>query len=94
MYHLVSHSSKSLTMHFYRRICNYAVPAAYETPKASETPDWLKVRHFSIHCLRRQTRTIILLLALTEVLKTGPLELVHAGRQGFPPPGENDYGVS
>jgi hypothetical protein len=74
------------------RFCRRSVlPAAIETP---ETSDWLKVRRFYIHSLRCQTRSIILLLALSEALKKGPLELVHAGRQGFPPPGENDYGVS
>ena len=91
LYHLVSHSSRSLTMRFCRRSCDDALPAAGETPKAG---DWLKVRRFYIRSLRCQTRSIILLLALTEALKKGPLELVYAGRKGFPPPGENDYGVS
>jgi hypothetical protein len=91
LYHLVSHSSRSLTMRFCRRRCDDALPAAGETPKAG---DWLKVRRFYIRCLRCQTRSIILLLALTEALKKGPLELVYAGRQGYPLPGENDYGVS
>jgi hypothetical protein len=78
-------------MRFCRRRCDDALPAAGETPNAG---DWLKVRRFYIRSLRCQTRSIILLLALTEALKKGPLELVYAGRQGFPPPGENDYGVS
>jgi hypothetical protein len=74
-----------------RRSCYNALPAAGETPKAG---DWLESRHLTIRCLRYQTRSIILLLALAEVLKKEPLKLVHAGRQGFPPPDENDYGVS
>jgi len=91
LHYLVSHSSRSLTMRFCRRSCDDALPAAGETPKAG---DWLKVRRFYIRSLRCQTRSIILLLALTEALKKGPLELVYAGQKGFPPPGENDYGVS
>lgn len=78
-------------MRFCRRRCDDSLPVAGETPKAG---DWLKVRRFYIRNLRCQTRSIILLLALTEALKKGSLELVYAGRQGFPPPGENDYGVS
>ena len=86
-----SHSSRSLTMRFYRQRCDDTLPAAGETPSAS---DWLKVRRFYIYNLRYQTKSTILLLALSEALKKGPLELVYAGRQDFPPPGENDYGVS
>jgi hypothetical protein len=78
-------------MRFCLRSCHDALPAAGETPKAD---DWLKVRRFHIDNLRCHTRCIILLLAFTEILKKGPLELVQAGRQGFPPPGEDDYGVS
>jgi hypothetical protein len=78
-------------MHFCRRRCDDALPAAGESSKAG---DWLKVRRSYLRSLRCQTRTVILLLALTEALKHGPLELVYAGRQGFPAPGENDYGVS
>jgi hypothetical protein len=79
-------------MCFYPQHCDdIALLSAGETPKAD---DWLKVRCFYILSLLRQTRSIILLLALTEALKKGPDELVYAGRLDFPPPGENDYGVS
>jgi hypothetical protein len=78
-------------MHFCRRRCEDALPKAGDSPEAG---DWLKVRRFYIGSLRCQTRSVILLLALTEALKHGPLELVYAGRQGFAAPSENDYGVS
>ena len=78
-------------MHFYRRYCDSAVLAADDGSKAG---DWLRVRRSYIRSLRCQTRSVILLLALTEALKHGPLELVYAGRQGFAAPGEDDYGVS
>lgn len=78
-------------MHFCRRRCDNALPAADDSSKAG---DWLKVRCSHIRSLRCQTRSVILLLALTEALKHGPLELVYAGRQGFAAPGQNDYGVS
>jgi hypothetical protein len=78
-------------MRFCSRRCDDALPTAGDNPKAD---DWLRVRRFYIRSLRCQTRSVILLLALTEALKHGPLELVYAGRQGFAAPGENDYGVS
>lgn len=79
-------------MPFCRKRCDDdALLAAGEDPKAG---DWLKVRRSYVRSLRCQTRAIVLLLALTESLKYGPLELVYAGKRGFAPRGENDYGVS
>jgi hypothetical protein len=78
-------------MHFCCKRSDTAQLAADDSSKAG---DWLKVRRSYIRGLRCQTRSVILLLALTEALKHGPLELVYAGRQGFAAPGENDYGVS
>jgi hypothetical protein len=78
-------------MHFCRRRCEDALPKAGDSLEAG---DWLKVRRFYIRSLRCQTRSVILLLALTEALKHGPLELVYAGRQGFAAPSKSDYGVS
>jgi len=60
---------------------------------STKPENWLTVRRFYLRSLRSQTRTVILLLALTEALKHGPLELVYAGREGFPAPGEQDYGI-
>ena len=73
-------------MHF----CGDAPTTTGDQPRAD---DWLKTRLFYIRSLRVHARSVILLLALTEALKHGPLELVYAGRKGFAAPGENDYGV-
>lgn len=37
---------------------------------------------------------MILLLALLQALKTGPAEIVYAGRDGYPAPGKDDHGIA
>jgi hypothetical protein len=44
--------------------------------------------------LRRQTRHIVLLMALMEALRVGPAQIVLAGKDGYPPRGEDDFGIS
>ena len=67
--------------------------ALRDATDGSKPEPWLKTRQTYIRSLRCQTRSVILLLALTEALKHGPLELVYAGREGFPAPGPQDFGV-
>ncbi len=67
--------------------------ALRDAADGSKPEHWLKTRRFYIRSLRYQTRSVILLLALTEALKHGPLELVYAGHEGFPAPGPQDFGV-
>lgn len=44
--------------------------------------------------MRRQTRKIVLLMALIEALRHGPAQLVFAGKDGYPAMGEEDYGIA
>ena len=44
--------------------------------------------------MRKQTRTVVLLMALMEALRVGPAQLVFAGKDGYAAPGENDFGIS
>jgi len=44
--------------------------------------------------MRKQIRSVVLLMALMEAVRVGPLKLVYAGREGFPAPGEDDFGIA
>ncbi|RMZ84520.1 hypothetical protein DV737_g1125, partial [Chaetothyriales sp. CBS 132003] len=44
--------------------------------------------------MRKQVRTVILFMSLMEAIRVGPLQLVFAGKQGYPAPGEDDYGIA
>jgi hypothetical protein len=59
-----------------------------------EVKEWLQIRRQRIRALRLQTKHVILLLALREALKQSPMQLVYAGRHGYPEAGKEDFGVS
>ena len=59
-----------------------------------EVKEWLQIRRQRIRALRLQTKHVILLLALREALEQSPMQLVYAGRHGYPEAGKEDYGVS
>ena len=44
--------------------------------------------------MRRQTRRVVLLMALIEALRVGPAEMVFAGKDGYKAPGEDDFGIA
>lgn len=63
----------------------------------SSDPDvesWKDIRKYNLRQMRKQVRYILLVLALLETLRIGPMELAYAGKQGYPAAGENDFGVS
>jgi hypothetical protein len=43
--------------------------------------------------MRKQVRYIVLLMALIEALRVGPIQIVYAGKHGYPAPAEDDFGV-
>jgi len=71
------------------------MPATLPNPtSAPVVKDWRSVRRTYLRGLRKQTRMVILLLALLQALKTGPAEIVYAGRDGYPGPGKDDHGIA
>lgn len=56
--------------------------------------NWKQVRRGYLRMMRKQTKAILLLMAFMEALRVGPMQIVYAGRQGFPEPGPLDHGVS
>ncbi|OQV01722.1 hypothetical protein CLAIMM_07024 [Cladophialophora immunda] len=68
-----------------------ALPSPTSTP---EVEDWKKIRRFNLRMMRKQIRCVILLMALMEALRVGPLQIVYAGKHEYPAPGEDDYGIA
>jgi hypothetical protein len=81
------------------RRCRAAAPAAATNdalPSPTSAPDvedWKTIRKYHLRRMRKQIRSVVLLMALMEAVRVGPLKLVYAGREGFPAPGEDDFGV-
>lgn len=55
--------------------------------------DWKTVRRFHLRMMRKQIRSVVLMMALMEALRHGPLQLAYTGKRGFPEPGPEDFGV-
>lgn len=82
------------------RAANTACAAAPTTtdvlPSPTSAPDvedWKRIRRHNLRMMRKQVRSIILLMALMEAMRVGPIQIVYAGRHGYPAPAEDDYGV-
>ena len=59
-----------------------------------EVEHWRHVRRYNLRMMRKQVRTIILFMALMEAIRIGPVQMVFAGKEGYPAAGEDDFGVS
>ncbi|OAP63272.1 hypothetical protein AYL99_02499 [Fonsecaea erecta] len=68
-----------------------ALPSPTSTP---DVEDWKKIRRFNLRMMRKQIRCVVLLMALVEALRVGPLQIVYAGKHEYPAPGEDDYGIA
>jgi len=55
---------------------------------------WARLRRRHLRDLRRQTKSIIIFLALRECMTHSPMQLAYSGRHGFPGPSEDDFGIS
>lgn len=65
-------------------------------PSPSSSPDvesWQLIRRRNLRMMRKQVRTIVLLMALIEVIRIGPVDIVFAGREGQSARGPEDFGV-
>ena len=51
-------------------------------------------RRENLRVMRKQTRTVVFLMALMEALRVGPAQLVFAGKEGYDAPGPNDFGIA
>jgi len=71
-------------------ISSDALPSPTAAPDVME---WKSVRRYHLRMMRKQVRTIVLFMALMEALRVGPLQLVYAGKHGYPEPGPEDFGV-
>ncbi|KAJ9633343.1 hypothetical protein H2204_007060 [Knufia peltigerae] len=71
------------------------VPATLPSPtSAPDVEDWKKIRKYHLRNMRKQVRQVILLMALMEAIRVGPLQLVYAGTHGFPANGADDFGIA
>ena len=64
-------------------------------PDASN-PDiepWKAIRRYNLRMMRKQVRHVVLMMALIEALRVGPIPIVYAGKHGYPAPAETDFGV-
>ena len=77
-----------------RRACAAAATELPAPTASKDVEDWKMVRRRNIRQMRKQTKTIMLLMALMEALRVGPLQMVYAGTDNFPPKSADDYGVS
>lgn len=67
-----------------------ALPSPTSAP---DVQDWKTVRRYHLRMMRKQVRSVVLFMALMEALRVGPIQLVYAGKQGYPEPGPEDFGV-
>jgi hypothetical protein len=67
-----------------------ALPSPTSAP---DVEDWKSVRRYHLRMMRKQVRSVVLFMALMEALRVGPIQLVYAGKQGYPEPGPEDFGV-
>ena len=85
------------------RLCSPRVPAADAAttadnalPSPTSSPDvehWRDIRKFNLRMMRKQVRHVVLLMALIEALRVGPIQIVYAGKHGYAAPEEDDFGV-
>lgn len=54
---------------------------------------WRAVRRQHLRMLRKQTRTIVLFMAMIEILRAGVGNMVYGGKHGTQAAGAEDYGV-
>lgn len=78
------------------RAANNALSTSLALPSPTSAPDvedWRKIRRYHLRSMRKQVRSTVLLMAFMEALRVGPMQIVYAGRQGYPAPGAEDFGV-
>ncbi|KEF59541.1 uncharacterized protein A1O9_04385, partial [Exophiala aquamarina CBS 119918] len=68
-----------------------ALPSPTSAP---DVEDWKTVRRYHLRKMRKQVRSVVLFMALMEALRVGPIQLVYAGKQGYPEPGPEDFGIA
>ncbi|KAI1627457.1 hypothetical protein EDD37DRAFT_606269 [Exophiala viscosa] len=61
---------------------------------ATDVDDWKKIRKEHLRTMRRSVRHIVLLMALMEAIRVGPIQLVFTGKHGFPDAGQDDFGIA
>ena len=69
---------------------NDALPSPTSAP---DVEDWKTVRRYHLRLMRKQVRSVVMFMALMEALRVGPVELVYAGKRGYPEAGPEDFGV-
>lgn len=69
---------------------NDALPSPTTAP---DVEDWKTVRRYHLRLMRKQVRSVVMFMALMEALRVGPVELVYAGKRGYPESGPEDFGV-
>ena len=108
-YHLILRSSIHMQLDSHRRQVSLTMPCSWSRrcnaaandatnalPSPSSAPDvhdWKTVRRQHLRMMRKQVRTIVLLMALMESMRVGPIQLVYAGTHGYPEKAEDDFGV-
>ncbi|RMZ90461.1 hypothetical protein DV736_g2300, partial [Chaetothyriales sp. CBS 134916] len=70
-------------------VCDAAAAASNDNVE-----HWRHTRRYNLGQMRKQVRAVILFMSLMEAIRVGPLQLVFAGKQGYPAPGEDDFGIA
>ncbi|KAK5197026.1 hypothetical protein LTR99_000619 [Exophiala xenobiotica] len=71
------------------------VPDTLPSPTlAPDMEDWKKIRKYHLRNMRKQVRQVVLLMALMEAIRVGPIQLVYEGKHGYPAAGEDDFGIA
>lgn len=59
-----------------------------------QTEHWRFIRRSNLMMMRKQVRSVVLLMALMEAMRVGPMQLIFAGKEGYPAKGEDDFGIA
>lgn len=77
------------------RRCRASVPDPINMDDSEpKIEHWRYSRRSNIMDMRRQVRTIVFFMALMEGIRVGPMQMVFAGKDDFPPRGADDFGIS
>ncbi|KAK5283399.1 hypothetical protein LTR55_012100 [Exophiala xenobiotica] len=56
--------------------------------------DWKKIRKYHLRNMRERVCHVILLMALMEAIRVGPVQLVYEGKHGYPAARDDDFGIA
>ncbi|KIW21845.1 hypothetical protein, variant [Cladophialophora immunda] len=76
------------------RIAATAAGGSFSPTSTTEAGEWQKALGFTLQRMKTQIYYVIFLIALREASRVGLWQMVYAGKHGYPPPREDDYGIA